>query len=161
MDAIDEVRRRLGELASMENELQAARCSRDHWRKLADERESELDFLIAERDACWVKLPTDTSGEVIRPGDTLETNGMRCGTCASIERYQDGRWRVHAIPRGHNTRVAFDPWEVRHAEEQRTVEDVLYEVSCRAYANEDERCDGLLEYAKEIRELLGVDDVEE
>lgn len=160
MDAIDEVRRRLGELASMENELQAARESRDHWRKRAEESESELNALAVEMAHSWVKLPVDADGVPIHVGDELETSGGEDGTCVSIECSRDGRWSVSVRPRGWDTPTVYDQLEVIHAKEQRTVEDVLYEVSCRAYANEEERCDVLLESAKEIRELLGVDDEE-
>lgn len=153
MDAIDEVRRRLGELASMENELCAARGSRDHWRKRAEESESELNALKAELDACWVKLPTDIGGETIRLDDVLVGPSGETFTVSRLEMCYSG-WRLW----GNGEYVS--PDDTIHAEEQRTVEDVLSDFADDVIGCCDDR-EKLAAAAAEIRELLGVNDEEE
>lgn len=151
-DPIDLVKRELGELRRYKQELADARGSRDHWRKLADEHESELIMLKAERDACWVKLPTDTSGETIHHGDLLVDSDGVTFHANELVLCESG-WMLRYM--GEDV----FPVDTIHAEEQRTVEDVLEDFGAEVAGGYDTH-EAARIYANEIRELLGVDDGE-
>lgn len=128
--AIDNIRSMLGELKSMAHNYSELKRSRDRWKRLAEEREEELEALKAEMAHSWVKLPTDLGGETIRPGDLLvDSDGVTFRANELVLR--DSGWMLRYM--GEDV----FPVDTIHAEEQRTVEDVLREF---------------------VRELLGVED---
>lgn len=149
--AIDKVRAMLGELKSMAHNYEELRRSRDRWKRFAEEREAELNLLKAEKDACWVKLPTDTSGETIRPGDMLvDSDGVTFRANELV--LCDSGWKVL---RYMGEDVSTD--DTIHAEEQRTVEDVLEEcISDWENGRFESHEELAARHAERIRELLGV-----
>lgn len=156
--AIDNIRSMLGELKSMAHNYAELKRSRDRWKQFADERESELDLLKAERDACWVKLPNDISGETIRPGDVLVGSSGETFTVDGFE-LRGAVWKV--LHQGEKTFT----WETIHdeehrtADEPRTVEDVLEDcISDWENGMFESHEELAARHAERIRELLGVDE---
>lgn len=152
---IDRVRAMLGELKSMAHNYAELKRSRDRWKQFADERESELGALKAEIDACWAKLPTDTSGETIRPGDLLvDSDGVTFRANELVLR--DSGWVLRYM--GDD----MFPVDTIHAEEQLTVEDVLEDcISDWENGRFESHEELAARHAERIRELLGVNDEEE
>lgn len=152
---IDRVRAMLGELKSMAHNYAELRRSRDRWKKLAEESDAESSALAVEMDSRWVKLPTDISGETIRPGDRLVGDAGTTFHVDWLELRADGwmlRHRDEIIP----------PDNTIHSEEERTVEDVLEDcISDWENGRFESHEELAARHAERIRELLGVNDEEE
>lgn len=152
--AIDNVRSMLGELKSMAHNYAELKRSRDRWKKLAEEREDELEALNAEMAACWVKLPADTSGETIHHGDLLvDSDGVTFHANELVLR--DSGWLLRCM--GEDV----FPVDTIHADEERTVEDVLEDcISDWENGRFESHEELAARHAERIRELLVVEDGE-
>lgn len=153
-DPIDLVKRDLGELRRYKQELADARGSRDHWRKLAGEREDELEALKSEMAARWVKLPTDTSGETIRHGDLLvDSDGVTFRANELVLR--DSGWMLRYM--GEDVL----PEDTIHAEEELTEEGVLTDFGAEMAASGetvllDEQYSHAMRLVEELHQVLSL-----
>lgn len=148
--AIDNVRSMLGELKSMAHNYAELKRSRDRWKTFAEEHESELNALAVDMASRWVKLPTDTSGETIRPGDLLvDSDGVTFR--AEWLHLRDSGWLLRYM--GEDV----FPEDTIHADEQRTIVDVLADFGAEVASGNDTH-ETASRYADEIRELLGVEE---
>ncbi|MBQ9005335.1 MAG: hypothetical protein IJ092_03060 [Atopobiaceae bacterium] len=157
-EAVKTVKRAMGEMRGMANELSQARASRDHWREKCEGLESEMVQADMELAECYARLPVDAEGVVIHLGDELDVGTVqRIVLC-------DESWDDYVLTSRWNDNVLTESFchEVSHAEEreERTLEDVLRGLVEAAENPEGGRLDNgdIDGFADEIRDLLGVDD---
>lgn len=142
-----EIKRKVGEMASMENDLRQAQGARDYWKSRFERMERDLC-------ECYVVLPVDADGVPIHAGDVLDGYGK---TIEVVEiQYRRSGWVL--ISRDGNGYA--DTFAFTHHHE-RTVEDVLEEYARRhdlciqfGYVGEDTPDRLRREYADEIRQML-------
>ena len=163
-EAVKTVKRAMGEMRGMANELAQAQGSRDHWREKAGRLESELNKLRAEVDACYVRLPVDADGVPIHLGDKLRSDETgRSFPCRGYNMTLCGGqmwWAVECSYDSHCGTSEYVSARSCHHVEERTLEDVLRGLVEAAENPEGGRLDNgdIDGFADEIRDLLGVDD---
>ena len=142
-----EVKRKVGEMASMENDLHLKQASRDYWKSMYEGFARD----VGER---YVKLPTDAGGATIRPGARVTHAGKLWVVWAIV--LNEAGWLLDCQPRdgeppaGRTVRP--EDCVVVH---RRTLEDVLREFA-KSIEGQNEGFGSLIvkRYADEIRQML-------
>lgn len=142
-----EIKRKVREMATMENNLRQAQGSRDYWKDMHDRYQK----LVEE---AYVMLPLDADGAPIHVGDSV---GVICGEDGKVVAVELGEsgWSVSIVPAGWDVPTLHDPSSLRHRHE-RTVEDVLRELVEVAEDTSAGRLDDgdIQGFADEIRQML-------
>lgn len=144
-----EIKRKVGEMATTENNLRLAQGARDHWKAECERMEEDL----YER---YVALPIDAGGKTIRPGARVTHDGKLWVVWAIV--LNEAEWLLDCQP------MDGEPPAGRTVKPEdcvvvgrRTVEDVLREFA-EAIDGQNEDFGSLVvkRYADEIRQIMGV-----
>lgn len=140
-----EIKRKVGEMASMENDLRQAQASRDYWKNKFERMERDL----SER---YVELPVDADGEAIQFRHVVMHDGW-AWRVRTLMMGDDG-WLLDCVRSDAAAVKTLRPEDCTLAK-WRTVEDVLREFA-EAIEGQNEDFGSLVvkKYADEIRQML-------
>lgn len=155
-----EIKRKVGEMASMENDLRQAQGSRDYWK-------DKCYRFAQDVGEHYVTLPIDAGGGTIRPGVMVMHDG-KTWAVRTLMLTDEGEWLLDCQPEdGEPPAGRTVKPEGCVVVERRTVEDVLREVVtlCHNTWKEDSAfrsCDvddvmgsgNIADYADELRSML-------
>ena len=150
-----EIKRKVGEMASMENDLRQAQGAREHW-------EAKCKALESDVVLHHVALPADATGSTIQPGARVMHDG-KAWAVRTLMLTDEGEWLLDCQPMDGEPPAGrtVKPEDCVVAR-QRTVEDVLLEfLRAMADATEGDARDveaaedaAIRRYADEIRQML-------
>lgn len=141
-----EVKSKVGEMASMENDIRQAQRSRDYWKDKFERLESD----VTER---YAVLPADANGETIRLRAVVMHDGW-AWRVKTLMLADGGEWLLDCMRSDGAAEKTLMPEDCVIAK-WRTVEDVLREFA-EAIDGQNEDFGSLVvkRYADEIRQML-------